>query len=43
MYLLNDDSIDKSNVCISTKVNISTFIYIYIFKTFNDILNQLYQ
>ena len=29
MYLLNDNSIYKSNVCISTKVNISTFkIYI---------------
>jgi hypothetical protein len=45
MYLLNYNSIDKSNVCISTKVNISTlYIYIYFFifflfffKTLNDI------
>jgi hypothetical protein len=38
MYLLNDNSIDKSNVCISTKVNISTLKYIFVFKTLNDIL-----
>jgi hypothetical protein len=37
MYLLNDNSIDKSNVCISTKGNISTLNIYIMFKTFNDI------
>jgi hypothetical protein len=30
MYLFYDSSIDKSNVCISTKVNISTFKILYL-------------
>jgi len=44
MYLLNDNSIDKSNVCISTKVNISTFkIYIFVWNPQWYIIYQVYQ